>query len=66
MLSYAFDISGFLEKIENCDFGRVVLELLIIIIIIITIAIFLELMSTDFNGHCVFCYWITVLMLKEF
>ena len=65
MLSYAFDISGFLENIENCDFGRVVLELLIIIIII-TIAIFLELMSTDFNGHCVFCYRITVLMLKEF
>lgn len=21
MLSYAFDISGFLENIENCDFG---------------------------------------------
>lgn len=50
MLSYAFDVSGFLENIENCDFGTVVLELLIviIIIIIITIAIFLELMSTDF------------------
>lgn len=65
MLSYAFEISGFLENIENCDFRRVVLELLIIIIII-AIAIFLEPMSTDINGHCVFCYRITVLMLKEF
>lgn len=66
MLSYAFDISGFLENIENCDFGTVFLELLIIIIIITIITIFLELMSTDFNGHCVFCCRITVLMLKEF